>query len=132
MFNVRDAIELAVKHHQGGHLRQAEQIYLQILEAEPEHADALHLLGVIATQRGQFDYAVQRIECAVARNPGQPAYYGNLGNAYAGLGRSDDAIRNYERALALSPVVKISSSSRHGSWRLLSIVRKTLKRTNLA
>ena len=42
----------AIEHHQGGRLEAARQIYVNILQAEPNHADALHLLGVIAHQAG--------------------------------------------------------------------------------
>ena len=37
-----------MSHHQAGHLREAEGIYRQILAQRPDHADALHLLGVLA------------------------------------------------------------------------------------
>jgi len=39
--------------HQAGQLQQAENIYRQILARQPEHADALHMLGVIAQQAAQ-------------------------------------------------------------------------------
>jgi hypothetical protein len=47
MANVPDPLTLAIKHHQAGSLPQAEKIYRQILEANPSHPDALHLLGAI-------------------------------------------------------------------------------------
>ena len=40
----------AVAFHQRGKLADAERIYREILQRQPKHFDALHLLGVIAAQ----------------------------------------------------------------------------------
>ena len=52
MATVSDTLALAVEHHRAGRLQAAERIYRQILAIEPEHVDALHLLGVAAQQAG--------------------------------------------------------------------------------
>src|ERR1700733_6783523 len=52
MATLGEVLSLGVHQHQAGNLPQAEQLYQQILERDPRHADALHLLGVIAHQRG--------------------------------------------------------------------------------
>src|SRR5437867_1473861 len=51
--SIPQAFEVARAHHQSGRLAEAEAIYRQILAVEPRHADALHLLGVIAHQVGR-------------------------------------------------------------------------------
>ncbi len=43
------ALRAAIQHHQAGRLGQAEALYRQVLQAQPQNPDALHLLGVIAT-----------------------------------------------------------------------------------
>jgi Flp pilus assembly protein TadD len=43
----------AVALHQQGALTTAEALYRRVLAAAPRHADALHLLGVLAAQRGR-------------------------------------------------------------------------------
>ena len=50
---IPQALQLAVQHHQAGRLAEAELLYRQILAAQPNHADALHLLGVMAQQVGR-------------------------------------------------------------------------------
>ena len=55
---VQQALELAVQHYNAGDLPKAEDIYNQILQANPDQPVALHLLGVIAHQTGNNEKAV--------------------------------------------------------------------------
>ena len=57
-----------LKHHQAGRLTEAEACYRRILVTQPGHADALHLLGVIAHQAGRHDLAVELIRKAIQQN----------------------------------------------------------------
>ena len=61
MATIPEALAVAIQHHQGGRLQAAEQIYRQILAVEPNHADAIHLLGVIASQTGKHEAAIEYI-----------------------------------------------------------------------
>lgn len=103
MATIPEAFAIAVQHHQAGRLPHAKQIYQQILAVQPKHADALHLLGVIASQSGQFQLAIETIEQAIALNGGEAAYHNNLGNALKGARKFDKAIGSYRRALELKP-----------------------------
>ena len=100
---IQQAFELAVQHHQSGRLAEAEAIYRQILAAEPRHADALHLLGVIAHQMGRNEAAVDLIRQAIALAPGIPDLHSNLGIALQDKGQLDEAVTAYRRAVALDP-----------------------------
>jgi predicted O-linked N-acetylglucosamine transferase (SPINDLY family) len=98
-----DPFQTALGLHQAGNLAQAEQIYRQILQANPRHADALHQLGVVAHQVGRQQAAIQAISQAIALQPGAAIYHNNLGEAYRVLGRIDEARTCYEQALRLDP-----------------------------
>jgi len=39
-------LDAAVEHHQNGELAAAVEIYQEILNADPDNADAWHLMGV--------------------------------------------------------------------------------------
>jgi Flp pilus assembly protein TadD len=97
----RQAIQIAMQHHEAGRLTEAESIYRQVLEAEPANADALHLLGVIAHQSGNHEVAVELIEKAIGFNPANPFFLNNLGEALRELHRPREAESAYRRALAL-------------------------------
>jgi tetratricopeptide (TPR) repeat protein len=98
-----ELFSLAVQHHQAGNLHQAEQLYRQILQADPDHADAHHLLGVLACQVGRHDQAVASIRQALTLAPQTGVYYANLGVAYEGMGLLDEAKESFQRALELRP-----------------------------
>ena len=100
---VPEAFALALQHHQAGRLAGAEALCRQILAADPRHADAQHLLGVIAHQVGRNEVALEMILKAIALQPTAPAFHSNLGEAYRKLGRLDDAIAAYRRAIQLKP-----------------------------
>ena len=98
-----DTLQRALGHHQAGQLAQAEPLYREILRAQPRHADALHLLGVLAHQVGQHAPAADLIRQAIRENPRSAGYHCNLGEALRALGHLDDAARSYETALQLQP-----------------------------
>jgi protein O-GlcNAc transferase len=100
---VHELFAAALRHHQGGRFVDAEQLYAQILQSDPRHADALHLLGVLAHQTGRHDTAAALIGKAIVQNARVPAFHNNLGNARKAQGRLPDAEASYQRALALKP-----------------------------
>ena len=95
-------INQALEHHKAGRLPQAEALYRQILESQPNHPDAFHLLGVIAHQAGKHDAAVKLIGRAIGFNANVPHYHNNLGEALRALQKFDAAIAAYQQALGLN------------------------------
>lgn len=103
MATVQQAFQAAYTHHQAGQLREAEALYRQILAAEPNHADAWHLLGLVAHQVGRGDMAEQWIGRAIALSGERAVFHSNLGNvlrAKRDLDRAEVALR---RAIQLDP-----------------------------
>jgi predicted O-linked N-acetylglucosamine transferase (SPINDLY family) len=90
-------------HHQAGRLDRAEALYRNVLAKDPEHADALHLLGVLAFQRGEIGPALQLIERALPALTELPDAHLNYGNALRAAGRLKEAAGSYRRAIALQP-----------------------------
>src|SRR5712691_4811251 len=88
--------DTAVAHHQAGRLAEAENLYRRILEADPSHAGSLHLLGVVALQRGRPDAAIEL-------NGENASFHNNIGEAYRFLARLDEAATHFARAISLEP-----------------------------
>jgi tetratricopeptide (TPR) repeat protein len=96
-------LNLALEYHRRGWLDQAAHLYQHVLAARPDHADALHLLGVVAHQRGEFAHAAECIGAAIVRNPRAPTYHANLAEVYRAQGRLEQAAACGRIALRLQP-----------------------------
>jgi protein O-GlcNAc transferase len=89
--------------HRREDLLGAETAYREALRHAPGHIQALHHLGIIALQRGQFREALGFIGEARTRGGGDAQLFGNLGHALLGCGRPEGAVEAFEHALRLAP-----------------------------
>ena len=113
------ALETALAHHQAGRLVDAERIYRRILEVVPDHAEALHLLGVLATQVGHTAAAIDLISRAIAVDPDAVAYHDSLGESYRRAGQPERAIACFHRAIAIRPDrAEVHSNLGNALWEL--------------
>jgi Tfp pilus assembly protein PilF len=101
--SIQQAFDLASRHQQTGRLREAEELYHQILAMQPEHTDALRNLGLIAQQAGRYGVAADLFRRAILLKPNFVEAQNDLGNALAGDGHLDEAIAAFRRAIALNP-----------------------------
>ncbi|GKS58676.1 hypothetical protein YTPLAS18_22030 [Nitrospira sp.] len=90
-------------HHGAGRLAEAADLYQRILEEDPHHAEAAHLLGLIAYRMGRLTEAVELIQTAIDSAPRQPAYHFNLGVVSQKQGALDLAEHAYRKAVDLHP-----------------------------
>ena len=103
-----EALATAVDHHRSGRLGEAEALYRQIIAVEPQHADALHLLGVLANQTGHHQAAARLIDRAIALNDDAARYHNSLGDALRGMKRESEAKQSYRRAIDRDPALAIA------------------------
>ena len=96
-------MQTAVTLHQTGKLKQAEKLYLSILAADPEHADALSSLAMIRHQAGRYAPAIKLLYRAIAKVDDNPGYFMNLGTVQTAAGQLQDAEQSYRRAIKLAP-----------------------------
>ncbi len=95
--------QTALHYHRNGQLQQAEACYRQILQAQPDHAETLHLLGVLCYQTDRNDEAETLIAKALQRSPRNADYLSNYGLALRANGKLDAAIQAYQKSLQLAP-----------------------------
>ncbi|MCA9109289.1 MAG: tetratricopeptide repeat protein, partial [Planctomycetaceae bacterium] len=93
-------LNVAIEHHRSGRLVEAERVYREILSREPNHADAMQLLGTLADQCGHHQQGVELISRAIQISPRPLAgWHNNLGEAHRKLKQFGEAEAAYRRAI---------------------------------
>ena len=103
MATIAELLDLAARYHQSGNLQQAEALYGQILHADPGHAMAHHLLGLLAHQAGRSDTAIALIRKAIALDPADVECHFNLGAVLMNQGRPAEAAECYREVVQRDP-----------------------------
>ena len=101
--NSEDSFSKAIAHHSAGRYAEAEKLYRQVIQMNPQHPGAYQNLGVLAFQVGRNDAAIPLLKKAIELNPKNAAIYCNLGDAYTALRQGDDALASYKKAVEIDP-----------------------------
>ena len=84
---VVDLLATGWKLHKLGRVAEAEVWYRRVLAAQPDHGNALNLLGIVAHQTGRRELAVELIGRAIQMNGQDASYFSNLGIAFRTIPR---------------------------------------------
>lgn len=98
-----DPVTDAIAFFREGELAKAEASCAVILQRNPGHAEANHLLGAIRFQQGRTAEAIGFLRHAAASPVATADMHNHLGSAYYRLGRKEEARDCFERALAIKP-----------------------------
>ena len=101
--NPGQALILAEQKRRQGFLADADDLARRAADAEPDNAEAAHMLGLIAHQSGKLDDAIEHLRRAVALAPDVALYQANLGEMCRLAGDTDTAIAAGRRALDINP-----------------------------
>ena len=97
------SFDAAYAHAAAGRIAQAETICRRILTSDPTHAEALHLLGGIATQKGSARFAIELFKQALKAKPGFAKAHANLGALLMNRGEAEEAVDHFEKAIKSEP-----------------------------
>jgi Flp pilus assembly protein TadD len=103
MPTVTDLFSLAFRQHQAGSLAQAEQLYRQVLQTEPSHADAWSCLGAACQAQGKLTDAQASYQEALRLSPGHASAHNCLGVLLAQQGQLSEALSNFRAAAQSAP-----------------------------
>lgn len=112
-----ELLQRGLEHHRAGRFGEAAALYRSALEAQPEHPDALYLLGVVNLQTGDPGAALVLLERAVAANPAQAEFRNTCGEAYRALGRTEEAVEQYREAIRCNPGHAGAENNLGNAWR---------------
>lgn len=102
--SIATLLPAALQHYQQGNLAEAERLYRQVLQQDPDQVEALHAIGVIVCQSGQLETAENYLRRVVTLSPQFAQAWGNLGGVVQQRGRVEEAIGYYQQAIDLDPL----------------------------
>ena len=92
------ALQKGIEAHKAGKVREADQYYTAILQAQPKHPDANHNMGVLAVGVGKVAQALPFLKTALEANPSIEQFWLSYINALVKLDKSADAKAVLEQA----------------------------------
>jgi tetratricopeptide (TPR) repeat protein len=100
---VADALAQGRQRLNEGKYDEAKAIYQHVLSKDPNNAEALSHLGIVAACTGQPMVGLKMMSQAVSLQPREPLYHSNLGEMLRMMGRFQEAEGAFRGALQLSP-----------------------------
>ncbi|WYL95354.1 MAG: tetratricopeptide repeat protein [Gloeotrichia echinulata IR180] len=101
--NTAEMLQIAAQYQRASRLGEAEKLYRQILETQPDNPEALYRMGTLAQQQGQSKTAEEFFSAATQIQPDSAIIWFSLGNLRLGQGQYGEAAIAYCQALALKP-----------------------------
>lgn len=117
---ITEALQKAVAMHKSGNLQDAERLYRAILQAQPNHPDANHNLGVLGVQVGNVVSVLPHFKAALEANPKQGQFWFSYVDALVKAGE-----------IALAQAVIAKAKALHLDDSFLIQLDKILETTNI-
>ncbi|MDX8495456.1 sulfotransferase [Mesorhizobium sp. VK22B] len=96
-------MQRALQLHQAGRRQEAESLYRQVLGQQPNHAAALHFLGLLLHQTGRSEEGLDLIEQSVTLQSRNADFLNNMGTVMRDLGRVAAAADFFRGAVEIRP-----------------------------
>jgi Tfp pilus assembly protein PilF/SAM-dependent methyltransferase len=110
--DLRARFQYALALHHAGDFARARAAYEEILRLQPNHFEALHMLGVLACDTHDTRNGIELLLRVIALYPQHAAAHCNLGSAYQDIDRIQDALASFDRAIALRPDLAVAHYNR--------------------
>ncbi len=102
--NTAKRLKAGIAAHQKGRHIIAADAYRDVLRAEPDNADALHLFGMLLFQVGDREKGIAAVRRSLSINAHNAAAHCNLGNMLLTVEKPGDAAEAYKAALSIDPL----------------------------
>lgn len=118
------ALNEGVAQMNAGRLREAEQLFTSVIEADPDFAEAWNKRATVYFLMGAYDLSKRDIAQTIAREPQHFGALSGLGLVETHIGNYEAALKAYEKAAAIHPFMD-------GYEDIVSALKKLAKGTAL-
>jgi tetratricopeptide (TPR) repeat protein len=98
-----DPFEIGVRLQMTGRMEDATSIYQDVVQKDPDNADAWHMLAIIAHQAERPETAETLLKRALTLKSDQGNYFVTYGHILRNLSRNAEAEAAFKRAIELEP-----------------------------
>jgi len=95
-------LQFALREHQNGNLDAAQQMYREVLAADPDNSDANHFLGLLLHNSGEVEAGLGHVIRSLLRSPSNSVYLNNLATLYLEEGKFDEAEKTLLESLRIN------------------------------
>ena len=99
----REQLVRASEFFRTGRLKESAAVCRTVIRERPESAQALHLIGLIASKSGKLDDAVKLLSRAAELRPNSVSIRGSLGRTLTEAGKYSEAEEEIRKAIDLEP-----------------------------
>ena len=101
-----ERLKIGIAQMEAGRLRQAEQIFTTIIDADPAFAEAWNKRATVYFLMGAYDRSKRDIAQTILREPRHFGALSGLGLVETHLGNYEAALNAYEQAISLHPYLE--------------------------
>ena len=126
-FNLKETLKIATQAHHKGELKAAQQGYIKVIEASPNHLHAMQLLATTYLQQGMADRALPLFKQVIEADP---SHWSSLNNAAICCNMSknfSEALAFTNRAIAVKPDYREALNTQNHALRGLGNNKEALK-----
>ena len=96
-------LQQAIQSYQAGDTRKAVALCRKVLQTQPQQPDALHVLGNVAKDQGNYQQALQYFRQGLTVAPGHTHMLNSAGLLFRAMGYLQDARQCFQRSLEIDP-----------------------------
>ena len=100
---IEDLLIAGQQHHAAGDLVPAARCYLKVLDREPDHARACHLLGLVHAQTGDLTQAFALVGRALRIDPDLAEAHQAMARLHARCGQLEESALSWRMAIRAAP-----------------------------
>ena len=104
--HIANMLRLGIHYSQSGSAEQAEQLFGQVLSADPKHLDTRLAWAAMYCSSGSLDDALAQFEKAYEDHGNDSRVLMGLGHCHERLGESDQALEYYRQAADVLPYLR--------------------------